>query len=243
MTEGPYYELLNRSDIRLDPTTSVVSEGVPLRLNMSVTSVVGDGTCAPLQGAVVDMWQCDAFGEYSDVSGNGQSDNTGKKYLRGYQVADADGQVSFVTVYPGWYQGRTVHIHFKVRETVDATQEFNSQLFFDEAVTEEVPAATVQRTRQPRSEQRHRRHLPVGNLNHAGVGGRWICRRLRSRGEPGLSGGGFGGRDLDDCDAAGRPDRREHEPAAGYEQSAARQHKRCAQPDDLAQYAAAERAY
>ncbi len=143
-TEGPYFvdERLNRSDITSDPTDGSVKEGVPLRLNLTVSDVNG-ATCTPLTGAVVDMWHCDALGVYSDVGGGGgQAGTTGKKFLRGYQVTDENGQVVFQTIYPGWYSGRTIHIHFKVRTDPDSATgfEFTSQLFFDEAITDRVLA-------------------------------------------------------------------------------------------------------
>ena len=88
------------------------------------------------------MWHCDALGVYSDVSGAGQESTVGQKFLRGYQVTDANGRVEFQTIYPGWYMGRTPHIHFKVRTQPDATQgsEFTSQLYFDEALSDSVYA-------------------------------------------------------------------------------------------------------
>jgi len=143
-TEGPYFvdERLNRSDITSDPTSGEVKEGVPLRLALTVSSVDSD-TCTALAGAVVDMWHCDALGVYSDVSGGaGQADTTGQKFLRGYQVTDDAGEVEFQTIYPGWYSGRTVHIHFKVRIEPDSATgfQFTSQLFFDESITNAVIA-------------------------------------------------------------------------------------------------------
>jgi protocatechuate 3,4-dioxygenase beta subunit len=143
-TEGPYFvdESLNRSDLTSDPSDGSVSEGVPLQLDLTVSEVNG-ATCTPLVGAVVDMWHCDALGAYSDVSaGMGQSNTVGQKFLRGYQVTDANGRVAFQTIFPGWYSGRTVHIHFKVRTAPDSQQgfEFTSQLFFDEATTDAVIA-------------------------------------------------------------------------------------------------------
>jgi protocatechuate 3,4-dioxygenase beta subunit len=142
LTEGPYFvdERLNRSDIRPDPTTGVVSAGAPLLLALTVSSVAGSG-CTPLAGAVIDMWHCDALGVYSDVSGGaGQQDTTGEKFLRGFQVTDQDGKVAFQTIYPGWYSGRTIHIHYKVRTDPDSSRglEFTSQLFFEESVNDEV---------------------------------------------------------------------------------------------------------
>jgi protocatechuate 3,4-dioxygenase beta subunit len=140
-TEGPYFveEQLNRSDIRPDPGTGTAKPGTPLDLAFRISEVASDGTCRPLAGAQVDVWHCDAAGVYSDVRDN--SFNTvGQKFLRGHQVTDAAGAVQFVTIYPGWYPGRAVHIHFKVRTNPAGTQgyEFTSQLYFDEALTDRV---------------------------------------------------------------------------------------------------------
>jgi len=142
LTEGPYFvdEMLNRSDIRPDPSTGEVSEGVLLQLIFRVYEM-GTNGCTALQGADVDVWQCNALGVYSDVQDPGFN-TEGQKFLRGYQTTDADGVARFSTVYPGWYQGRTVHIHFKVRSAAGASQtyEFTSQLFFDDDLTDQVHA-------------------------------------------------------------------------------------------------------
>lgn len=135
LTEGPYFvdENLNRSDIRVDPNTGAARPGVPLTITFNVYSV--GAACAALRGAYVDIWHADAGGSYSDV-GN----TSGQKWLRGYQITDNDGTVRFTTVYPGWYQGRAVHIHFKIR-TYSGTQllgTFTSQFFFNESVTDAV---------------------------------------------------------------------------------------------------------
>ena len=102
---------------------------------------VNGSACTAFAGALVDVWHCDALGVYSDVSDPGFQ-TKGKKFLRGYQVTDAKGLASFTTIYPGWYQGRTVHIHFKIRSDAGAASglEFTSQLFFDDAVTDQVHA-------------------------------------------------------------------------------------------------------
>jgi protocatechuate 3,4-dioxygenase beta subunit len=138
-TEGPYFvdEKLRRSDIRIDPSDNSVQPGVPLKLEFKVAGI-RDGTCAPLSSAVVDVWHCDAFGVYSDVR-DPRFDTRGKKFLRGYQLTDANGSAAFLTIYPGWYEGRAVHIHFKIRMAQGTrAQEFTSQLYFDEAVTDDV---------------------------------------------------------------------------------------------------------
>jgi protocatechuate 3,4-dioxygenase beta subunit len=142
LTEGPYFvdERLNRSDIRSDPSTGEVRPGVPVALTFALTRVDG-GTCVPFEGALVDLWHCDASGIYSDVQDAG-FDTTGQQFLRGYQVTGSDGTASFVTIFPGWYQGRTVHMHFKIRTDPDSSSglEFTSQLFFDDALTDVVHA-------------------------------------------------------------------------------------------------------
>ena len=135
MTEGPYFvdEKLNRADIRANTVDSSIKEGVPLKLTVRVGKVSGTG-CTPLAGAQVDIWHCDAVGVYSDATD--RSFNTkGQNFLRGYQVTDANGAVVFDTIVPGWYPGRAVHIHFKVRNGATLTQnfEFTSQFFFNEA--------------------------------------------------------------------------------------------------------------
>lgn len=136
LTEGPYFvdERLERSDIRSDPATGAISEGVPLELTYNMQRV-SSNSCTPLTGAYLDMWHCDASGDYSDVGGA-----TGRRFLRGYQITDANGAARFTTVYPGWYSGRAVHIHFKLRLIAGATTtyEFTSQFFFPESLTDVV---------------------------------------------------------------------------------------------------------
>jgi protocatechuate 3,4-dioxygenase beta subunit len=143
VTEGPYWvdELINRSDIRTDPTTGIVQVGLPLYLAINVSTLNADGSTSPLSGAYVDIWHCNALGIYSDIASESTS---GEKFLRGYQVTNAHGNVQFVTVYPGWYVSRAPHIHVRVR-TYDATTDtvtynFTTQFFFDDAVTNDVYA-------------------------------------------------------------------------------------------------------
>ena len=138
MTEGPYYvnEDLNRSDIRTDPSTGTAKAGAALQLTFNVSQVSSSG-CTPIQGAKVEIWHCDAAGQYSDVSDRGFN-TKGQQFLRGYQETDANGKATFTTIYPGWYSGRAIHIHFKVHPT--ANQEFTSQLFFDDTFSDTVLA-------------------------------------------------------------------------------------------------------
>lgn len=120
LTEGPFYFDVDkiRSDIRED------REGVKLRLGVRVRDAAA---CEPIPNAVVDVWHCDAEGSYAEEPDT---------YCRGAQVTNREGIAEFTTVYPGWYPGRTVHIHAKVhldRETVLTTQ-----LYFDDAVSARV---------------------------------------------------------------------------------------------------------
>ena len=125
MTEGPYYisgEKLRRN----------ITEGRPgTRLDLHL-SVVDATTCRPISGAAVDIWHADAGGVYSGF-GVGASSRT---FMRGIQKTDRTGLAQFVTVYPGWYQGRTVHIHVKVH--VGGNVVHTGQLFFSDTLTDSV---------------------------------------------------------------------------------------------------------
>jgi protocatechuate 3,4-dioxygenase beta subunit len=108
--EGPFYAdpKLVRSDI------AEGRPGVPLTLRLRVIEA---GSCTAIHGARVDIWHCDAKGLYSAFPGQSDAhniDETGKTFLRGTQTTDDSGWVTFNTIYPGWYDGRTTHIHFKV---------------------------------------------------------------------------------------------------------------------------------
>lgn len=146
VTEGPYFvdENLNRSNVLGDTTRATVVNGLPLRLSFRVQRVSG-ATITPFAGAQVDLWQCDAGGNYSDIASEG---TTGQNWLRGYQLADANGLVAFTTIYPGWYQGRTIHLHLKIRS---GSFVINTQLFFDETVSDQVMANAPYNTRGNRT--------------------------------------------------------------------------------------------
>ena len=152
-TEGPYFvdERLHRSDIRSEPTSGELSAGTPFALTVALAHV-DQGQCRPLAGAQIDIWHCDALGIYSDVKD--PSFNTiGKKFLRGYQMTDAQGEARFLTIYPGWYEGRTVHIHMKARIVVDGkkTYEFTSQMYFEDAFSDRIHAGAPYATKGRRT--------------------------------------------------------------------------------------------
>ncbi len=151
VTEGPYY--LDGALVRKD--ISEGKSGVPLTLRLTVVDAT-DG-CTPVPGAAVEIWHCDAWGYYSGYTtanpggsapaesedGSTANDNT---YLRGYQIANANGVVKFETIFPGWYTPRTCHIHLKVHtggQKEDGTYEggkvnYTGQLFFADAIAEEI---------------------------------------------------------------------------------------------------------
>jgi protocatechuate 3,4-dioxygenase beta subunit len=123
MTEGPYY--IGGEKLRHD-----ITDGKPgTRLDLALT-VVNASSCRPIRGAVVDIWHCDAGGVYSGF-GDGAGDRT---FLRGKQKTDAHGVARFKTIYPGWYPGRTVHIHVKV--STGGRVVHTGQLFFSDSVTD-----------------------------------------------------------------------------------------------------------
>lgn len=125
-TEGPYY--LNLNLLRND-----ITEGKPgLKMSL-VVRVVRASDCNPIPNAVVDVWHADHLGVYSGVA---QQGTVGQTYLRGIQVTNAGGLVRFDSIFPGWYPGRTTHIHWKVRPT--ATTEVTTQTFFTDGLANRI---------------------------------------------------------------------------------------------------------
>ncbi len=120
-TEGPFF--LPGDKVRRNVTEG--KPGVPLTLKLTVLDV---STCKPIKGAAVDIWHCDAVGTYAAA--------TNKTFLRGIQRTDAKGVATFKTIYPGWYRGRTVHIH--VRVSLGGNVVHTGQLYFPDGVTDKV---------------------------------------------------------------------------------------------------------
>jgi hypothetical protein len=126
MTEGPYF--LEGDKVRRDIREG--RPGVPLSLK---TTVVDVSSCKPIKGAAVDIWHCDAGGTYSGFAQEGTED---ERFLRGIQRTNRNGLATFTTIYPGWYRGRTVHIHVQVY--VGGSVVHTGQLFFPDALTDAV---------------------------------------------------------------------------------------------------------
>ena len=137
-TEGPYWvdEQLKRSDV------TEGEPGVPLKLVLGVYEA--NAACSPYPGAVVDIWQANALGLYSDQSEQPRADTGGQTFLRGCQVSGDDGEVEFRTIYPGWYEGRALHIHVRVRTFAadETTFTFTTQVFFAEETNSAVLATS-----------------------------------------------------------------------------------------------------
>jgi protocatechuate 3,4-dioxygenase beta subunit len=139
VTEGPYWidEKLTRRDIREG------KQGLPLVLALTI---VNARTCKPIKGADVEIWHCDAAGKYSGFDtgsagggpGGGGGPTSSTRYLRGHQRSNAAGTATFLTVFPGWYPGRTPHIHMKVHVGSADRVVHTGQLFFNEAITAAV---------------------------------------------------------------------------------------------------------
>lgn len=89
--------------------------GVPLMITFNIQNT--NNSCNPLEGALVDIWHCDAQGNYSEYSGQLDGDFTSENFLRGRQTTDANGNASFISIFPGWYPGRTPHIHVEVKNS------------------------------------------------------------------------------------------------------------------------------
>jgi protocatechuate 3,4-dioxygenase beta subunit len=138
-TQGPYPLLSvlgNSAIVRKDITEG--KAGVPLTLTLNLVNV--NESCGPIVGAAVYIWHCDKDGAYSGYSSGANGSHSGETFLRGIQVTNSSGQVTFTTIYPGWYAGRITHIHFQVylNDNLNVTATATSQLAFPQDVTAAV---------------------------------------------------------------------------------------------------------
>lgn len=132
-TAGPFPLDLSANAFYLRQDVRENRTGTQLNLRMKI---IGLGNCEPMPNVRVNIWQCDKDGNYS-----GYGSQSAFTYLRGYQMADANGEVEFITVFPGWYPGRVCHIHFRVY--VSASYAAISQLTFDHNTTNAIYAANA----------------------------------------------------------------------------------------------------
>lgn len=151
--EGPFYTDIDlvRRDIREG------RPGTPLDLRLRVVDAEG---CEPIADASVDVWHADAGGLYSAFTGQGESadlDTTAQTFLRGVQSTDENGEAAFTTIYPGWYPGRTTHVHVKIH-FADRTR-VTSQLYFPDRITEVVYRSVPYRQRGPKDTANSRDYL------------------------------------------------------------------------------------
>jgi protocatechuate 3,4-dioxygenase beta subunit len=205
VTEGPYWidNALRRHDVRAG------RPGLPLEI---VFTVENARTCRPIANADVEIWHCDAEGVYSGYQSQSQGPNgapgqppaggppagappggagtvgghqtptDGSRSLRGHQRSGADGKVSFLTIFPGWYRGRTPHVHLKVH--VGGRVIHTGQVFFDEAIT----AAVYKRAPYKAHGQPDTSHAADTIFAAAGKGKAILKLRNRAGGRPGYRG-------------------------------------------------------
>ena len=149
-----------RSDITPSfGSASGVADGIPLEVVLNVQDVANGGN--PLTGAAVYVWHCDAAGNYSLYSEAAAAEN----YLRGVQEVDADGNVTFTTIYPGCYSGRWPHIHFEVYESLDAATQRRQR---DQDVAAGLPSGCVGERvrRRPLPDEHRQSAAAVARVGH-----------------------------------------------------------------------------
>lgn len=137
--DGPYYRDLNL--VRRDITEGLA--GIPLVLFLRILDVDG---CTPLAGAEAELWHTSAVGKYSNFASEGTA---GQTWMRGVQFANAAGIAIFRTIYPGWYSGRTTHIHVKVYPQTG--WQLSTQLYFHDPLTDLVYAQPPYAARGPKN--------------------------------------------------------------------------------------------
>lgn len=141
-TAGPFPTLTPASLVRADITGT--RTGVPFTINITVKDV--NNSCNPIPNVMVDIWHCDKDGNYSQYGGTSMqtTDYTEQDFLRGRQTTNSAGQVTFTSIFPGWYQSRATHIHVHIY-TAAGTSLLITQIAFPEgtgSAVETVNAAT-----------------------------------------------------------------------------------------------------
>ncbi|MBX7115088.1 MAG: hypothetical protein K1X64_12230 [Myxococcaceae bacterium] len=140
-TLGPYPDKVGMLNNAMYERSDIAEGKAGTALDVVLSLVNTNAACAAITGAKVVVWHCDADGHYSEYAGQPGYDGTGTTYMRGVQVSDNNGQVTFKTVYPGWYPGRATHIHIEV--FVNGTSRKVTQLAFPETVNTAVYAQGV----------------------------------------------------------------------------------------------------
>lgn len=140
-TQGPYplLSVLGNAAMRRQDTTEGRA-GMPLLLRLKLVNI--NANCAPVANAAVYVWYCDKDGVYSGYAQPG-TNTVGQTFCRGIQYTDCNGDVEFVTIYPGWYPGRITHVHFQVYLNNGGTLTATSQMAFPQAVTQAVYASPL----------------------------------------------------------------------------------------------------
>jgi protocatechuate 3,4-dioxygenase beta subunit len=172
---GPYFADdsaagFDRSDIVSDLDGTRTQTGIPLVL--TVTVIDTENGCVPYANAQVDIWHCNAAGVYSDEESEGTDTES---WLRGYQLTDVNGRVTFTTIIPGWYAGRTTHIHLRVRSTYSTASSTTdgtntTQLFFEQTLIDDLATSVAPYSSQGQNPTTNATdHVYNGETNGANV--------------------------------------------------------------------------
>ncbi len=113
--------------------------GIPLMITFNIQNT--NDNCNPLEGALVDIWHCDAQGNYSQYDGQLDGNFTSENFLRGRQTSDSNGNASFISIFPGWYPGRTPHIHVEIKSSTGSSL-LITQVSWSEDISNTVYAET-----------------------------------------------------------------------------------------------------
>lgn len=138
-TKGPF-PIKTPSQLVLE---NIKSDRIGIALLINLTIENKNNNCLPFEGVLVDVWHCDKDGNYSEYGGTGmqQTDYTTVHFLRGRQTTDSKGTVSFLSIFPGWYQGRAPHVHVEVL-TASGSSLLVTQIAFPENVSSAVYSST-----------------------------------------------------------------------------------------------------